>query len=320
MILIVGQNLAWQKICFIPALLEGKPNEIAEVHAFGSSKGPNVARALCAQGTSSETIGYCGGFAGRLAEDDLKNEGIQCTFVPLGDETRTCSSYIEPDGTCTEVIEPSPAASAAERQVMRDRCADGLRRAGLLVIAGTAVGDETDDCYRLLVRSAHEKNLPVILDASSSQAREALKESPEVLKINTMELAQLSGRSTGTVDERVAVYESMAREFGIRWFFVTRGSQGMEAYGAGTLLRSSPPPVRVINPIGSGDAATAGVASLLHEAFATGMGDRVFGSGDPLREALRSATAMGTANCLNWKNGKVVRDDYLALKPLITVT
>ncbi len=185
---------------------------------------------------------------------------------------------------------------------------------------GTAVADESEDCYRLLVRSAHEKNLPVILDASTSQAREALEESPEVLKINVMELAQLAGTSTRTLDERVAAYRSMASEFGIRWFFVTRGSRGMEAYGGGTLLQSAPPPVRVVNPIGSGDAATAGVASLLHEAFAAGTGDRAFASEELLREALLTATAMGTANCLNWKNGKVARDDYLALKPLITVT
>jgi tagatose 6-phosphate kinase len=53
----------------------------------------------------------------------------------------------------------------------------------------------------------------------------------------------------------------------------------------------------VLNPIGSGDAVTAGIAHTLLR-------------GESLDQALLRGTALGTANCLNLYPGRVERSEY----------
>ena len=60
MILIVGQNAAWQKVCLLPRLARGEVNRADQVMLFGSSKGPNVARALAALHGDAKVLGYAG--------------------------------------------------------------------------------------------------------------------------------------------------------------------------------------------------------------------------------------------------------------------
>ncbi len=318
MILVVGQNLAWQKVGHLSRLARGEVNRLLSMRAFGSSKGPNVVRALAALGGSGEAIGYAGGATGRRLEDDLRAEGLSCRFVTIQDETRTCTTIAEPDGTCTEVIEPSPRVTEEERLRMRRLAVERLSSARLLIVSGTALEGETDDCYVVLLRAAHERNLPVMLDSACRQARLALSEKPEVVKINAQELGEMANAPVGTLAERVNACRSMAASHGVRWFFVTRGADGMEAFDGRTLLRARAPAVDVINAIGSGDAAAAGAAWVIHEAAAGGPA-ALFSSSSALKEALLTAVAMGTANCMNPVNGRVMPGDYLAIREQVRV-
>jgi hypothetical protein len=76
----------------------------------------------------------------------------------------------------------------------------------------------------------------------------------------------------------------------------------------------------VVNSVGSGDAAAAGVAWSLHETLASGTdADALFASRDRLADAAACAAAMGTANCLNLVNGRVLDADFRRLRAEVTV-
>ncbi|MGA2639947.1 MAG: PfkB family carbohydrate kinase [Spirochaetia bacterium] len=158
MILVVGQNLAWQKVCTLPRLVRGEVIRLGEVREFASSKGPNVARALEGTGCPVRIIGYAGGATGRRVQEHLGKEGLRCRCVRIASETRTCTTFVEPDGTSTEVIEPSPRVTAAEQEEMQAAIREELESARLLLIMGTAVDGETEDCYARAVRAAHERD------------------------------------------------------------------------------------------------------------------------------------------------------------------
>jgi 1-phosphofructokinase family hexose kinase len=318
MILGVGQNLAWQKLCFLPALLHGEVNRVTKVTAFASSKGPNVVRALSSLGGAGETFGYVGGETGRRVTEYLAAEGLAFRPVTIAGETRTCTTYIEPDGTCTELIEPPPAVSAAESELMAASIIGRLEAARLLVISGTALSGESEACYARLVRAAHERGMPVLMDSAGTEARRALDEHPDVVKVNAEELGHLTGADTGDQAERAAACTGLMSRYGIRWVLVSRGRDGIEAHGAGVALHAVPPVISVVNAIGSGDAAMAGLAWTLHES-AEGWNE-VFASPAALKEALLTATAMGTANCLNFLNGRVEPDDYRQARAKIVIT
>jgi fructose-1-phosphate kinase PfkB-like protein len=181
------------------------------------------------------------------------------------------------------------------------------------------VSGETPDCYRWIVRAAHARGVPVVLDAAGPAAIEALEERPEVLKVTAEELAQFTGLPAAGADGRARAYRAL-RERGIRWVIVTLGADGVEAANGMTTLRAEVPTIVVVNSVGSGDAAAAGVAWSLHGALADGRDpDTVFGSRDRLADAAAVAAAMGTANCLNAVNGRVVDADYRRVRARISV-
>lgn len=322
MILVIGQNAAWQKVCGLRRLEPGAVNRLDSVIAFGSSKGPNTARALAGVGAEARVVCYVGGGNGRLFLEQIGREGIACDPVPIAAETRLCTTFADADGRCTEVIEPAPEVTAAERAAFRARVAGRLDGARLLVIMGTPVRGETPDCYAWLVRAARGRGLPVVMDSAGPAALEALAQRPEVLKVNADELAAFAGMAAGTTASaaaRAAAYRALAAR-GVRWIVVTLGADGVEAGDGGAVLHATVPRVDVVNSVGSGDAAAAGVAWALHEALAGGAAaDEVFASRDRLADAAARAAAMGTANCLNPVNGRVDAGAYRRLRALITV-
>jgi 1-phosphofructokinase family hexose kinase len=321
-ILVIGQNAAWQKVCGLRRLEPGAVNRLDTVIAFGSSKGPNTARALAGVGAGARVVCYAGGANGRLFLEQLAREGIACDPVPIAAETRLCTTFADADGRCTEVIEPAPEVTAAERSGFRALVAERLAGSRVLVLMGTTVSGETPDCYRWLVRAAHERGVPVVMDSACPAALEALAERPEVLKVNAEELTQFAGRSAGEAADpgaRAEAYRALCGR-GVRWIVVTLGADGVEAGDGRLVLHAAVPRVTVVNSVGSGDAAAAGVAWSLHEALADGASaDAVFASRDRLADAAARAAAMGTANCLNPVNGRVDAADYRHLRAEVTV-
>jgi 1-phosphofructokinase family hexose kinase len=319
MVLVVGQNAAWQKVCTLRRLEPGVVNRLDSVIAFGSSKGPNTARALAGIGAEARVVCYVGGATGRLFLEQLAAEGIACDPVPIAAETRVCTTFADADGRCTEVIEPAPEVTAGERTSFRDLVTRRLASARVLALMGTPVRGETPDCYRWLVRMAHDHGVPVVLDSASPAAIEALAERPEVLKVNAEELALFAGFSTADPDARAGAYRDL-RERGMRWIIVTLGADGVEAGDGRLVLRAEVPRVAVVNSVGSGDAAAAGAAWSLHEALASGADPAaVYASRDRLADAAACAAAMGTANCLNSVNGRVIGAEYRRLRAEVTV-
>jgi 1-phosphofructokinase family hexose kinase len=319
MILVVGQNAAWQKVCTLRRLEPGAVNRIDTVIAFGSSKGPNAARALAGIGVEARVVCYAGGATGRLFLEQLEREGVACDPVPIAAETRVCTTFADAGGRCTEVIEPAPEVTTAECEAFRALVLRRLDAAHVLALMGTPVRGETPDCYRWLVHAAHDHGVPVVLDSASPAAVEALAEQPEVLKVNAEELALFAGFSTADADARARAYRGL-RERGVRWIIVTLGADGVEAGNGRIVLRAEVPRVEVVNSVGSGDAAAAGVAWALREALAGGADPgTVFASRDRLADAAACSAAMGTANCLNPVNGRVIDADYRRVRGQVSV-
>ena len=320
MILILGQNAAWQKVCMLHRLQRGDVNRVQEVRAFASSKGPNVARALRALRGDAKVLGYAGGATGELVRQSLQAEGVSAELIRIAADTRVCTTLAEESGVSTEVIEPAPAVTARERDELRERFRRLLPSARLFVIAGSAVAGETPDCYAELVREARARAVVTLMDAACPQAIDALAAGPQIVKVNLKELQDITGTEVASPAQRVRAWRALAERHGICWFFATMGAAGMEGFDGRVLLHAEPPAVKVRNPIGSGDAATAGAGWAVHQMLAESEPREVFSSRACLQETLEAAAAMGTANCLNPINGRVEEADYIDIRSRIRVT
>jgi tagatose 6-phosphate kinase len=286
MILVVGANSTWQKVAALGVLCPGEVNRLTEITALASGKGVNVLRTLHAIGEEALLLGYAGGLNGSLFRRFLKREKLCFRLQHIAAETRVCTTLIESDGKATEIIDPSPRITRDESEAFAGLFAAALPAAAMLVIAGSAPEGEAEDSSRRFTREAKQRGLPVLLDAVGSRGRAALKAGPDILKINLEELRGLTGRRLDTPALRLDVYRELSERYGLRWVVISDGPRGLEGYDGREALRAAPPAVRALNPIGSGDAVSAGIA-------------RAYLAGAGLAEALTEATALGTANCLS---------------------
>jgi len=314
MVLVVGQNSTWQNTYNLAGLKVGEVNRIDRVMASAAGKGANVVRALAALRKEGLLLAYAGGPNGKKFVDACAADGVKAEFTTIGRETRVCTTLIEGSGRSTELVEPAPPVSDAERAAFESSFERWIGKADFLVISGTAMGGEREDCYLRFVRAAHERGIAVLLDSYRAHGRLALEASPEILKINSHELAELTGLPAGTLPERSAASAAIMRDYGVRWVIITKGGDGAEGFDGDRSVALSPPAVPFVNAIGSGDSFTAGIVSHLLDRHSTG---RLFPDGADLLEAIKLATAMGTANCMNWKPAWIEPEDLAWVLPRV---
>ncbi len=314
MVLVIGQNSTWQNTYNLAGLKVGEVTRIDRVMASAAGKGANVVRALATLGREGLLLAYAGGPNGKKFVDACAADGVRAEFTEIEHETRVCTTLIEASGRSTELVEPAPPVSDAERAAFEGSFQRWIGKADFLVISGTAMVGEREDCYLRFARAAHERGIAVLLDSYRAHGRRALDASPEILKINTQELAELTGLPASTIAERSAASAAIRRDYGVRWVIITKGGDGAEGFDGDSSVAATPPGVPFVNAIGSGDSFTAGIVSHLLERHST---DRPFPDGADLREAIGLATAMGTANCMSWKPASIEPDHLAWVLPRI---
>jgi tagatose 6-phosphate kinase len=306
MVLVVGQNSVWQKTYRFTRIERGRVNRVESLFESAAGKGTNVCRSMRVAGEEAELLAYVGGGNGEKFERACTNDGLDFSFVHIGGETRICTTLIESDTTTTELVEPAPEITDRENRDFRERFLGRIGKAELLIISGTAMKGEDPGRYFEFITEARRHGIAVLLDSYKEHGKRALAAQPEVLKINQDELAELSGRKVESSDERIAAYEELLRAHGLRWIVVTRGAQGAEGYNGSVVAHVEPPDVRSINPIGSGDSVTSGIAVVLLRALRKS--HTAWDDNDVFVRALVEGVAMGTANCLNIKPGSIDPD------------
>jgi tagatose 6-phosphate kinase len=149
--------------------------------------------------------------------------------------------------------------------------------------------------YLPCTRLAHDANALSVVDAQGTALMEALKSKPGLVKPNRLELAATVGHE---LPDDLAAMSAMRElcERGAQRVVVTAGKEPALAFDGRGYWRIVTPRITGVNPIGSGDAFTAGLVSRLI-------------CGDDLGEACRWGSAAGAANALTAMAGEVNRPD-----------
>ena len=116
MILVCGQNCAWQLTYGFDAVTRGAVNRVREVHRSAAGKGVNVARVLAALEVPAMLLAYLGGPNGARVRQALDREGIAAEVIDTAADTRTCVTLLE------------SAASPHDPKHAEHRRADGAGR------------------------------------------------------------------------------------------------------------------------------------------------------------------------------------------------
>ncbi|MEI7902336.1 MAG: PfkB family carbohydrate kinase [bacterium] len=283
-VLCLGLTPALQRTMFFDRLDVDEVNRARQVGESAAGKALNTARALVTLGTPAQTAGFNGGPTGRAITAFLKGYGVESALTPMSADTRICTTLIDTAaGTVTELVEEAPApGAAAVARFVRDNL-KRTREASLLIISGTLPPYAGDDFYVGFVRAAAQAGVPVVIDSHKSALINVLFERPLLAKLTVRELAATLQEPMNS-EKRILRGMRDLLGMGAQNVFVTQGAKTAYLVTAKQAWRFAPPKIdRPVNPIGSGDCATAGIA----HAWLTGK---------PLHEAVRDGLACGSAN------------------------
>ncbi|WP_084130011.1 1-phosphofructokinase [Demequina sp. NBRC 110055] len=281
MIVTLTPNPSVDRAITVARLERGEVNRATEVHVDAGGKGLNVARAITAQGGDAVAVLPAGGAEGVLLGELLDDAGVPRASVPVAGAARVNITVAEPDGTTTKLNEPGPALSAAELESLLDAAAARAAGSAWLVGCGSLPPGAPTDLYATLVERGHAAGALVAIDSSGPALAAAIGASPDLIKPNHEELAELVGRSLPTLGDVLDAAQGLVAD-GIPTVAVSLGAHGALLVTDSAVLHARATVERPLSTVGAGDCMLAG---LLH-GLATGLDGAA---------ALSAAVAWGSA-------------------------
>jgi len=290
-----------QRILEFPQLEKGAVNRVAKVTLGIGGKGANTARMVNRLGGDALLIGFAGGVNGKRLEAMLAEEQVAFQHVEVEGETRICQTLVESGNPeATELVEEMPPIAPAEWESMLTLLQSIPLGDAIVAVSGRLPAGAPVDAYARIAAHVSQSGGKIIVDAPGEPLLRALEHEPFMVKINETELLQTVG-----VDDLVDACMQMVGR-GAHSVLMTRGARSAFFVDERQTLELFPPKIEAINPVGSGDAVTAGIAVALSE-------------GKTVPEVLIDGMACGAANALNLISGMLKPEDVSRLRSEVKI-
>ena len=305
-VLCLGTTPAVQRVMVFPRLALDAVNRAGTTQDGAAGKSVNVAKVLKALGEKPMATGFLGGDRGEFLQRALTEKGVESDFVTVSTQTRQCITVIdEATGTQTELVEESRPVEAEAFDRLRAVIRRRLPEFRAMVMSGTIVTGGPVNLYFEYTQLAENARVLSVVDGQGKALLGALPAKPGLVKPNRSELAATTGREfKSDADVMNAMRELFER--GAQRVVVTAGKEATLAFDGKTFWSVTSPRIKAVNPIGSGDAFTAGLVSRLLRGYDLG-------------EACRWGCAAGAANALTLMPGEVNKEDVERLVKEIEV-
>lgn len=276
MIVTVTPNPSIDRTVEIPVLTPGAVLRATAHRVDPGGKGVNVSRVLARFGRP--TLAVMPGGEGELAAL-LRRAGVQPVCTPAQGATRVNTALVEPDGTTTKVNEPGVALTADQIDALVDTVRAHAAPADWVVTAGSVPSGAAADLHGRIVRAARSAGAKVAVDTSGVALAHAVAQTPDLVKPNVAELAELVAHPLPALADVLAAARELVAG-GIGTVLVSMGASGALAVDGLDAWYVASPTVPVRSTVGAGDSTLAGYlialssgaksADALHHAVACG--------------------------------------------------
>jgi tagatose 6-phosphate kinase len=251
-ILTVTLNAALDITHHLDRLRPHGSNRVRAVAERAGGKGVNVSRVLHALGHPTVVAGLAGGRTGQAIRAELATAGLADWMLPIAGESRRTVAVVEENvGDTTILLEPGPVVTTAEWVRFLDHLNAMLPDAAAVVLSGSLPRGLPQDAYAQLLRLAHTRGVPAVLDADGAALRAALPAGPALIKPNADELTATTGLS-----DPVAAARAL-QAAGAGTVVASLGADGLIALTPQGSWCARSPERLTGNPTGAGDAAVA---------------------------------------------------------------
>jgi 1-phosphofructokinase len=278
MIVTVTPNPSLDRTIEIDRLQRGAVIRARAVRVDPGGKGVNVSRALAQHGRPTVAVLPSGGAEGAQLAALLAPQLVPTVPVTVAGATRSNVTLVEPDGTTTKINEPGAPLTAPEVTALEERVEELAARASWVVGCGSLPSGVGADFYAHLVARSRAAGARTAVDTSGPALAAVVEASPDLLKPNHEELADLVGRSLTTLGDVAGAARSLVAA-GVGAVLVSLGAEGALLVDDEGVTLARGPAVTVRSTVGAGDSTLAGYLAA--------------GGAGPV--ALRAAVAFGTA-------------------------
>ncbi len=306
MIITITLNPCLDEHITVNSLIVDEANRWSKLCRYAGGKGIDVSRAIHEMDGRTVAYGFIGGPDGRALEILLDEEGVQFSFTPIEQETRT--NFISTDTKTyqqTRIDAPGPHISKKELERFCRKISEIQPEPDLIVVSGSVPPGIPVNIYYDLVMEAKSHGVRTILDSAGKWLAEGIKAKPYLIKPNVHETEELLKKELPT-EEAIIEAALNLLEMGIEVVVISRGKDGFIAATKKSIVKAVQPALKVNSSVGAGDCTVAGLALKL--AYR-----------EPLVEACRLGAAMGAAAVLTPGTELCHRADVEELLPQIKV-
>jgi fructose-1-phosphate kinase PfkB-like protein len=299
--LAVCLNPVIQKTLVFSSLVKGEVNRTPEHRVDVAGKGVCCSRVLGQLGRRALHLTQLGGPTRDWFLAMCASDAVDVRWVESGSDIRFCTTIIDQaEASATELVEEARPVEAGTPQRILSEFDRLLPEAETVMLSGTKASGFPGTMMPEMAKRAAAAGKRIVLDIKGRDLLDCLPFRPLLVKPNLEELLQTfaPGASRQSAADEAAMRDLVARvgrEYRERygsWLVVTRGSRPT-LFWDGEALRECPVrPIKVLNPIGSGDSFNVGVATALEE-------------GATIAEAVAEGTRLGALNAERLKPGSI---------------
>ncbi|MER5389331.1 1-phosphofructokinase family hexose kinase [Saccharopolyspora sp. NPDC002686] len=257
MITTVTANPSVDRTICIDSLVRGDVLRGTRSSVEPSGKGVNVTLALHTHGHATTAVLPLGGASGAELRSMLDASGAGYVAVPIAEAVRSNISLLEPDGTVTKANEPGPQLTPPEIEALAEAAITAATSASWLACCGSLPVGVAPGFYADLIARGSAAGCRTVVDSSGPCLEKALDASPDLIKPNIDELAELTGRRLHTLGDVVDAGK-LVRGRGVGAVLASLGPRGAVLLDHDGVLHGEAPVGRPVSTVGAGDALLAG--------------------------------------------------------------
>ncbi|MDQ7027142.1 MAG: 1-phosphofructokinase family hexose kinase [Anaerolineae bacterium] len=301
MILCVTPNPAVDRTLVVHRFEKGSIFRTEETVVIAGGKGINVARTVQLLGGNATCAGFLAGYAGRFIADSAQNDGLAGAWTILEKrESRTCIILVDSETDQSTVInEVGPVLNKADWKQFEADILKASESAAIICFCGSLPPNSDLEIFTDILRQLLATGKRVWVDSSGDALKAATTVEGIAIKVNDEEASELLNQHIVDVDSAAKAAKAL-HERSSAPIVLTLGADGAIFANNDSLLHAVSPTVDVKNTVGSGDAFFAGLLVALEK-------------GVSASDALRQATAAGTANALNVGMATFTMDEWQEL-------
>ena len=288
MVLTLTINPLLERRFYYDAIEIGQVNRTGKEEFKAGGKGINISRQLNCLGIKNFAFTFLGGNSGKLLRNLLDLENIDYSFISAKHNTRTASLIIENKlNRITSFFGPNSNLTHIEIEEFKKKLDKMILNCSVVVFAGSSPSELADKIFPYGIELAHKYDKTSILDTYGRHLKECIDMGPTIIHNNVKELEESLAIGLST-DKSMTDFLSYLYSRNVKLSFITNGAEPEFASKFDFHFKVINPRVKEIDPTGSGDAFTAGIAYGIEKSM-------VF------EDFLRTASALGAANAARWE-------------------